>query len=517
MSPKSGSEEDRMSARTNLVTLAVAAALTVPVSALATNGYFAHGWGTKSKAMAGVATALPQDTLVTATNPAGMAFVGTSLDLGVAFFNPSDRGYQANSDFATQQVPAVDPLGNPFQATFPAGPFITPGRYDSDRDWFLVPSFGYNRVLDSRSTIGIALYGNGGMNTWYRDRPVWENFATAPNQLVVDNQPVFVTDPPFTPPDQGGRVVITPDGPIPVTVPPDAPGNGNPNAFLTATTPTGVNLEQLFIEIPYTYKLGDGKQAIGIAPVFAIQSFEARGLQPFRAASFHPDKVTNNGRDWSYGIGVHVGWYGEVTDQLAAGISYRSKMWMTELDEYKGLFADEGAFDIPGMFNLGVAYKVKPNLTIAFDYQHIFYEEVGAVANSNDKDLSPCFTQGPKPQFCLGGQDGLGFGWDSMDVFKLGLRYDHNEKLSFMGGVSYNTDFASGRQALFNILAPATVRWHLTLGATYRHSQSDEFNISFAYMPEEELSGTSASITQTQSGKISMEQKDIEISWTHRF
>ncbi len=41
-------------------------------SALATNGYFSHGWGTKSKAMAGVAAALPQDTLVSATNPAGM-------------------------------------------------------------------------------------------------------------------------------------------------------------------------------------------------------------------------------------------------------------------------------------------------------------------------------------------------------------------------------------------------------------------------------------------------------------
>ena len=293
--------------------------------------------------------------------------------------------------------------------------------------------------------------------------------------------------------------------------------NGNPGGFLTATTPTGVNLEQLFIEVPFTYKIGDGKQSVGIAPVFAAQVFEAKGLQPFRAASVSPDKVTNNGKDWSYGFGVHVGWFGEINDQLSAGISYRTKMWMSEFDEYEGLFADGGDFDIPAMFNLGLAYKAKPNVTVGFDYQHLFYNEVDAIANSNDNDISPCFTSGPKPAFCLGGKDGLGFGWDSMDVFKLGMRYDHNEKLSFMAGASYNTEFSSGRQALFNVLAPATIRWHLTLGASYRHSDSDAFNFAFAYMPKETLDGTSPSITQSQSGSIYMQQMEIEVSWSHFF
>lgn len=499
------------------LTLATAFAV-APLSALATNGYFAHGWGTKSKAMAGVATALPQDTLVTATNPAGMAFVGTSLDLGVSFFNPSDRGYEANPNFATQMVPATDPSGMAnFNVEFPAGPFVTPGKYDSDRDWFMIPSFGYNREIDSNSTIGIAVYGNGGMNTSYRDRAVWENFAPAPNQRVINGQPVFAANPPL-PLDQGGRIIITDTGPIPVTDPIPGSQNGNPNGFLTATTPTGVNLEQLFIEVPYTYKFGNGKQAVGVAPVFAIQSFEAKGLQPFRAASVDPEKVTNNGKDWSYGIGLHVGWYGELTDQIAAGISYRSKVWMSEFDDYKGLFANSGEFDIPAMFNLGLAWKARPDVTVAFDYQHIFYDEIAAISNSNDIDLSPCFGATPKPSYCLGADSGLGFGWKSLDVFKLGVRWDQSEKWKFFGGVSYNTELLkTNQQALFNVLTPATVRWHLTVGATYVHNATDEFNLAFAYMPKETIDGTSPSITQTQTGSLYMEQKDIELSWTHRF
>jgi long-chain fatty acid transport protein len=485
------------------ISMALAVCATVPVSAMATNGYFSHGWGTKSKAMAGVATALPQDTLVSATNPAGMAFVGTSLDIGVAFFQPSPRGYEANNDFATQ-------------GGFPTGPFVTPGEYESSLDWFAVPSFGYNREIDSRSTIGVSLYGNGGMNTKYKDRPPFENFAAYPNQLAVQN-PSQAPAGTFASPS-GLLFQMTPQGPAPVTGPASAPNNANPNGVFTATTPTGINLEQLFIEVPYTLKLGDGKQSIGIAPVFAVQRFEATGLEPFKQLSVDPDNVTNNGDDWSYGAGLAVGWYGQVNDQLAFGASYRSTVWMTELEDYAGLFSDGGSFDIPAMFNFGVAYKPQTNLTLAFDYQRIFYSDVAAISNSNDVDLTGCQGTSAKPSYCLGGESGAGFGWDSMDVFKLGLKYDVNEKFSVMGGVSYNSDFLkTDAQALFNVLAPATVRWHLTAGATYRASDKDAFNLSVAYMPEETFDGVSPSLTQTQTGNIFMEQVEIEISWSHRF
>ncbi|NEV62990.1 OmpP1/FadL family transporter [Thiorhodococcus minor] len=483
--------------------VAVAATSAIPVSVFATNGYFSHGWGTRSKAMAGVATALPQDTLVSATNPAGMAFIGNSLDVGVSFFSPTPRGYEANNDYATQQVQTESGT-----FTLPAGGFVTPGEYDSSGDWFLIPSFGYNHQLSANSTIGITVFGNGGMNTKYKDRAVFENFAVYPNQRV-GAYPDGSTGPYFD---------FSSGSPMPVTAEVEGTVNGNPNGIFTATTPTGINLEQLFIEIPYTMTLGGGAQSIGIAPVFAIQRFEATGLEPFKQLSVRPDKVTNNGMDYSYGAGLHFGWYGQVSDQLALGASYRTTIWMTDFDDYAGLFADGGSFDIPAMFNLGVAYKAQPNLTLAFDYQHIFYDESHSIANSNDVDLSACQGTSQKPSYCLGGNSGVGFGWESMDVLKLGLRYDPNDRLSLMAGVSYNTDFLrSDRQGLFNVLAPATVRWHWTLGAAYQATKTDEFALAFAYMPKETYDGTSPTLTQTQTGSLYMEQYEITVSWSHSF
>ena len=58
----------------------------------ATNGYFAHGFGTHYKAMAGAGVGLSLDALAPATNPAAAASVGKQVDVSLGLFNPN-RSY----------------------------------------------------------------------------------------------------------------------------------------------------------------------------------------------------------------------------------------------------------------------------------------------------------------------------------------------------------------------------------------------------------------------------------------
>ena len=133
--------------RITQVALAVAACL-APALGHATNGYFSHGYGIKSKGMAGVGIALPQDAMAAATNPAGMALVGSRMDVGLDVFMPArDTTISGNG----------------------AG---LNGSYDGDgRDKFFVPDFGYNRMINPNLAIGVSVYGNGGMNTTYEKSP----------------------------------------------------------------------------------------------------------------------------------------------------------------------------------------------------------------------------------------------------------------------------------------------------------------------------------------------------------
>ncbi|RLA10131.1 MAG: hypothetical protein DRQ59_12415, partial [Gammaproteobacteria bacterium] len=129
-----------------LVILPVTATLLFATQSHATNGYFSHGTSVAEKGLAGAGVAYSHDTLSAATNPAGMVWQGGAWDIGAALFAPI-RGYTVTGA--------------------PAGPpefGLAPGTYDSDSELFLVPQFGYNWALNDKSTIGISVYGNGGMN-----------------------------------------------------------------------------------------------------------------------------------------------------------------------------------------------------------------------------------------------------------------------------------------------------------------------------------------------------------------
>ncbi|KRW61079.1 OmpP1/FadL family transporter [Pseudomonas sp. TTU2014-080ASC] len=101
--------------------------------AQATQGTFPHGYGVKSEGMGGVVLALPQDSLVGASNPAGMVWVGTRVDAGVALLQV-DNGIE----FAGETVSGVE-----------------------DNDLYIIPQLGANRMLDEVSSIGVSIVGNG--------------------------------------------------------------------------------------------------------------------------------------------------------------------------------------------------------------------------------------------------------------------------------------------------------------------------------------------------------------------
>ena len=139
--------------------------------ASATNGYFAHGYSIKNKALAGAGAALPLDALANSTNPAGMALVGDRLDFGLTFFNP-------NREYTVKGQPSG------FPGTFG----LAPGTVESDSEWFVIPAIGFNKILNEKHALGVSLYGNGGMNTDYDTNTFGGSKSTG-----VDLSQLFIT------------------------------------------------------------------------------------------------------------------------------------------------------------------------------------------------------------------------------------------------------------------------------------------------------------------------------------
>jgi len=414
-----------------LVACSVAAVLAVPMTAMATNGYFAHGYGMKSKGMAGAGAALAQDAMAAATNPAGVALVNDRIDFGIDYFVP-DRT-------ATVYGTARD--GN-------------------ETAGFLIPEFGYTSKIDDKNSWGVVVYGNGGMNADYKTGI----YSTSSQTGALNDQ-----------------------------------------------TPTSMNMSQLFIAPTYARKI-DEKHSFGVSLNLVYQTFEAKGLSNFIGFKNDPSTgktgLTGQGEDSSTGFGLKFGWTGQLTDSFTMAFSYQTETEMSKFSKYNELFANGGEFNIPSNYTLGFALKATPKMNVVFDVQQINYSDIAAISNKNNG-----FAGGK-----LGDADGPGFGWDDMTIFKLGMDYKVSNDLVLRAGYSQGDQPISETETAFNVIAPAVIEEHITLGATWTMADKAELTVSYMRALENEVKGSSpTNFNNAGHGDLKMSQNSLGVAYGWKF
>lgn len=423
--------------------------------AQATNGYFSHGYGMKAKGMGGAATAMSDDAFGGANNPASMAFVGDRLDLGVDVFSPRRSASRTRSA---------------------GGAGFFDGSVDSDSNYFAIPEFGYNKMLNPNLALGVTVYGNGGMNS---------NYKGGQTDLGVC----------------GGGAPI-----------------GVPGNLLCGPGKLGVDLLQLIVAPTAAYKIAPN-HSIGISPLIGYQRFKAEGLLGFSQLSLTPSNLSDRGYDDAFGYGVRLGYQGKISSTVTIGAAYASKMNFDKFDKYKGLFAEQGNFDIPENYNLGVAWQATPEVLVALDYQRINYSGVPSITNSSQQPgcvPAPPFGPGTGAA-CLGGSSGIGFGWSDMDVWKLGVEYKYSKAMILRAGYNHGDSPIGSRDVTFNMIAPGVVEDHLTLGLTYAFTSGDEFTMSYMHAFENSVTGatnpTYFPVGGTETIKMYQNSLGVAYSW----
>lgn len=405
--------------------------------AQATEGYFQHGYGARQQALAGAGVADSRDAMSLSLNPAGLVDVDRQFQFGASLFAPF-REYKAT--------------GPGFVA-----PGATSGTIESSSNYFVVPNIAYSHPIDAESAWGIALFGNGGMNTTYKG-------------IANSNCP---------PPGPGG---------------------------VFCGGDAGVDLMQAFLTVGYARRIG--ALSVGIAPVFVIQRFKADGLGVFAPFSSDPGNLTNRGYDYSYGGGVRGGVQWNVTNKIRFGVSAQTPMWMTNFDKYRGLFAGQGGFDIPANVTAGVAMDVTPTVTVMLDYKHIFYASVPSVGNSSQIALP------------FGASGGPGFGWHDVDIVKVGAEWRASPAWTFRVGYAHNTNPIKSSDVTLNILAPGVVTDHITGGFSYKVTPNSTLEFAAAFIPEHRVSGievTPVGPNPARTVELAMHQFQFTLGWTYRF
>ena len=293
--------------RAGITPILAAFTLATVHQARATEGYFADGYGTQSKGMGGVGYALPMDSLSVASNPASASFLGNRVDFDTDLFAPQRSASITGNAYGPDQ-----------------------GFNGNKIKIFVIPEGGVIYQLPHNLSAGLAVYGDGGMDTDY---------------------------------------------------------GSNPYARFGAKGSAGVDLETIFISPTLAWKFAPG-QSVGVSLDVVDEFFRAHGIGVFSAASESPGNVSNQGEDSAFGYGFRVGYLGQLTPLLAIGASYQSKAYGAAFERYRGLYAQQGGFNTPATYGAGIDVKPLAGLDTALDVQRIEYRSVQSIGDSFQTLLS---------------------------------------------------------------------------------------------------------------------------------
>ena len=375
-------------------------------AAFATQGTMPHGFGVKSEGMGGVAFALPQDSLILASNPAGIARLDNRLDVGAAFLKV-DNG----TEFAGK-------------------------KYDGSKDksLYIIPQFGVNYNLDDTSSIGFAVVGNG-VGTAY--------------------------------------------------------GSGSNIGGLTEPKS---EFQQMVATLGYAKNITPD-HSFGIGILLIRHELEIKGTSSIGLPE---------GKDESYGYGLRLGYLGNITDNLTFGLSYATRGYMAKLKRFKGLLPEGGGLDLPSNYGIGLAYKNGP-WTIAADVQRVLWADVKTFGNPGVSRAAGA----------PGDSNGPGFGWRNHTIYKVGVAYDVNSKLTVRAGYNDANQLLDSRDGFLGTLAPAANHRHITVGSTYRFESNNELSVAYAQSFKDKASGDGVGPDATSSPY--MGQHWFSLSYSYLF
>ncbi|MEM7037152.1 MAG: outer membrane protein transport protein [Bacteroidota bacterium] len=197
-----------------------------------------------------------------------------------------------------------------------------------------------------------------------------------------------------------------------------------------------ISLRAIFVQPTVAVSFLDGRLGIGGGPVFAFGSVGVRRGIPaqFNDGSYGEVALDGAGN----GLGFNVGIYGEPTERLSLGLSYRSKVAFaseggsanftvpSSLAEFFPNTTFSSEINLPWTATLGTAYRLNGEHRLAFDVNYVgwsLYQSLDFDFADNTDKLED--SQSPR-------------NYENAFIFRVGWQGDFIENLSLRAGTYFD-------------------------------------------------------------------------------
>ena len=269
-------------------------------------------------------------------------------------------------------------------------------------------------------------------------------------------------------------------------------------------TGAGVGLERTLIAPSLTRNVTD-TASVSAGVVLAYQQFASWGRGAGTRA-FNDDlgQAAGSFLGVSYGSGVRVGLEQALGSEFAVQTQFQSRIDMTALQNYRGLYSRPGDFDLPAVASAGLAWSDGGPMALAVGVSRVLYSEIAP------------FTSAALPvRFLalLGDANSPSFEWRDLTVYSLDWTW--NPSVQSTLGFHYTTrqqpEPTSG--ALRAALAGEFTNDNFGVSLTQRFERFGALRLAASYAPVQYFLGNASFGNRDARG----EQVEVEAVWSMAF
>jgi long-chain fatty acid transport protein len=215
-----------------------------------------------------------------------------------------------------------------------------------------------------------------------------------------------------------------------------------------------------------------------------------------------------------FGLGFGLGLLYDLNESVTLGFSYKSKQNFRPM-EYQlasgditlmGSALPAGTYkldlDFPQQAAAGISFHATEQLTVSADLKWINWSDTMEQLTINGGGTSIAYDTG----------------WDDQTVVAVGINYDINSRVSVRGGYNYAKSPISENDVANNLILPAVVESHYTIGADYRFNNRWEASLHYMYVPEKTVTAAQSSNPMDLPGsKISLSETSVGANIGYHF
>ncbi len=217
-----------------------------------------------------------------------------------------------------------------------------------------------------------------------------------------------------------------------------------------------------------------------------------------------------------FGLGFGLGLLFDVSDTLTVGFNYKSKQQFSPL-EYQLGFGDisngpgqeapAGTYkldlDFPQQAALGLAFMPNADWTVSADVKWIDWSDtMGELAVEGPEGTGISVPMNP--------------GWKDQTVYALGMAYKVNPRINLRAGYNYAKAPFDEDKISSNLLLPAIVETHYTVGMDYRLNNHWELALHYMHVPEKSMTAA-ANDPAVRGAEISLSERSFGMNIGYRF